>query len=384
MTEPKRTSRATIRSRVLRAGLSALLLAIAASAAAQDTAQKQTFYEAEVIIFAHQPGESDRTAERWRPVVAAPDFTDVAAFQQPILHSDGMIRQIPAGFRKLNADNGRLRSAADKLRSSDKYRVIRHLFWRQPPTEPAKALPLRVRAGDPMTLRVPTTGFERPKMRQLVDRQIEQLLAKGGDGEQQADGDEASEDDTSSEGGAQTAESASGEANSAESAQDPTGAGADTDLAAPATAQPGADTGLGVSGPSTPFGSGMFVPSRRETKVYPLDGTVTLAVSRYLHVYANFHYTATVDWQAEVRARRQDNMNGETNRDEPASSRPQAVARNLQGEAALSYPLHQKRRMRSATLHYLDHPVLGILVYVEPVERAPADAPSNASQPADE
>jgi len=350
-----------------------LLLAIAVGAAAQDTAEKQTFYEAEVIIFAHQAGESDRTAERWRPVVATPDFTDVAAFERPILHSDGMIRHIPAGFSELNADNGRLRSAAEMLRSSDKYRVIRHLFWRQPPTEPAKAIPLRVRAGEPMTLRVPTTGFERPQMRQLVDRRIEQLIAQGEDGDEQGGGEEPSEGD------------ASRASDGAASARQQKRTGVNRGLSAPAKAEPGKDTGLGASGPSTPFGSGMFVPSRRETKVYPLDGTVTLAVSRYLHVYASLHYTATVDWQARIRARSRDTAtdDGDGGGDGPANNPLPAVARNLQGEAVLSYPLQQKRRMRSATLHYLDHPVLAILVYVEPVERVPEDGTGNAAQPVD-
>ncbi len=46
------------------------------------------------------------------------------------------------------------------------------------------------------------------------------------------------------------------------------------------------------------------------------------------------------------------------------------VALGPDGRAMLSYPFVQHRRMRSGELHYLDHPVLGMLILVD---RAPEE-----------
>lgn len=62
-----------------------------------------------------------------------------------------------------------------------------------------------------------------------------------------------------------------------------------------------------------------------------VDGTLTLARSRYLHLHADLIYT------------------------DPAAGVPVA--------------LREVRRMRSGELHYLDHPRFGVLVQVTPAER---------------
>ena len=73
-----------------------------------------------------------------------------------------------------------------------------------------------------------------------------------------------------------------------------------------------------------------------QTRVYPLDGTITVALSRFLHIYTDLALTKT----------------GLSN-----------SGYNLQ-----SFILKSHRRMRSRVLHYIDHPKIGMLVLITPVE----------------
>lgn len=73
-----------------------------------------------------------------------------------------------------------------------------------------------------------------------------------------------------------------------------------------------------------------------------LDGTVTITLGRYLHVHTDLVY------------RRPD---------------PDSPATGADGSPILiNAPITHERRMRSGRLHYLDHPFLGILIKINPVE----------------
>lgn len=73
-----------------------------------------------------------------------------------------------------------------------------------------------------------------------------------------------------------------------------------------------------------------------------LQGFIKIILSRYLHIYADVQYTthAVVETSNEGMVYR--------------SIKPQI------------YRLKQTRKMRSNELHYLDHPKLGLLVYIHP------------------
>lgn len=77
-----------------------------------------------------------------------------------------------------------------------------------------------------------------------------------------------------------------------------------------------------------------------------VDGTVTLFVGRYLHVLTDLIY-------------RQPAMPRERNsKDEQIS----------ESNVLVDYTVRNSRKMRSTELHYLDHPLLGILVQITPIE----------------
>ena len=86
-----------------------------------------------------------------------------------------------------------------------------------------------------------------------------------------------------------------------------------------------------------------------------LDGLVTVSLSRYLHLETNLRYAIT--GLAQPQEIQQTYISSQQSEFLP-SEKPSVVV----------YHLQQKRRMRSKELHYIDHPVIGMLVYMTPVE----------------
>ncbi|MEM7208244.1 MAG: CsiV family protein [Pseudomonadota bacterium] len=71
-------------------------------------------------------------------------------------------------------------------------------------------------------------------------------------------------------------------------------------------------------------------------QLYPFDGTVTVSLGRYLHVHTNLAITRV---------------------------RNTSSANKLQ-----TFVMQSHRRMRSRTLHYIDHPIISMLVTITPYE----------------
>ncbi|MDX1335335.1 MAG: CsiV family protein [Gammaproteobacteria bacterium] len=77
-----------------------------------------------------------------------------------------------------------------------------------------------------------------------------------------------------------------------------------------------------------------------------LDGSVTLVLGRYLHIYTDLIFRKPVIVEQ---------LDEET----------QEITET---RALFDIPVQSHRRMRSRELHYLDHPMVGILIEVTPVE----------------
>lgn len=300
----------------------------------------ETRYDVEIVVI-EQQSSRDATEERWRPGITVPSFERAGTF------SGDTGNPLPDEFERLSTDDTRLGSALERLRSSSDYRVLRHLHWRQPALEPGASTPIRLRSGDPVAIEAPTDMIERPVPaadNESIDEKLEE-------GEGAVTGESVMEDNT-----------------------------LDGDAA-----------GIGESS-TLPGDAGelefMLAPHARATErvsVHPLDGTIELVVSRYLHIHADLYFTRSVDWDEALMARAatagaatdpsdRETSDGEAadNGEEAASmtaepTRP-AVARGPDDETMLSFPLRQSRRMRSGELHYLDHPLIGILVLVTPYE----------------
>ncbi|MEM8843769.1 MAG: CsiV family protein [Pseudomonadota bacterium] len=78
--------------------------------------------------------------------------------------------------------------------------------------------------------------------------------------------------------------------------------------------------------------------------VWELEGTLNVVITRYLHIYSDLVYRME-------------------------RSNPLYTNDALQPEQVLvDYEVNSHRRMRSGELHYIDHPIVGILVEATPIE----------------
>lgn len=79
--------------------------------------------------------------------------------------------------------------------------------------------------------------------------------------------------------------------------------------------------------------------------IYEVDGTVTLSLARFLHLHTELLYRRATD--------------------EPLGG---DHVWTLEGGQFAESLVSERRRMRSREVHYLDHPMMGVIVEVTPVE----------------
>ena len=115
---------------------------------------------------------------------------------------------------------------------------------------------------------------------------------------------------------------------------------------------------------------------QRTDDLYQLEGTISVGLGRYLHVGADFwYYEPELGAYTEIIAGDAEAVPVTI---DPLASDATASNTGAETEPALNYRtvlppgdfrmhLSEKRRMRSAELHYLDHPKLGVLVRIDPV-----------------
>lgn len=105
--------------------------------------------------------------------------------------------------------------------------------------------------------------------------------------------------------------------------------------------------------------------------MYELDGTITINRSRFLHIDANLWYTefTPLNQQGDAPISPTANqLSPEPLSPELRAKYPQVAnweATKGQYLKVHSHPLQQSRRMRSSTLHFIDHPRFGILIKIE-------------------
>ena len=107
-----------------------------------------------------------------------------------------------------------------------------------------------------------------------------------------------------------------------------------------------------------------------------ITGNLKVVLARYLHFYSQLEYQQH-NKQDDVLAK---TINGPTT-DKVVESNTQdgnmAKNQNIGFTQNNIYKMHNHRRMRSKELHYIDHPLVGILIQINPV---PAEDPSTLTQ----
>jgi len=316
-----------------------LALAVLLTAVVAPAAQAKTFYDVEVVIFENLAKGSGEH-ERWKPEVIVPRFDRATAFERGRIRGE-QLAPLPPGFQALPDSQAQLGSEVERLRKDDGYRVLRHMIWRQPALDQPAAVPVRVHWGQPMDLKVP---FDAYTATTAAEANVNPDWNSTAADKKDADKEQA-----------------------ATAGQQQQGTTGDGDAANGQTSSYDAYYGSSYGAFS---GGGMLEPRTRDVRVYPLDGSIELVVSRYLHVYTDLYFTRPVDWlQDNGQAADSGNAGGA-----PAATRENVaggataprVAHDQDGNTVLTYPFVQQRRMRSGELHYLDHPVLGMLIKVTP------------------
>lgn len=129
-----------------------------------------------------------------------------------------------------------------------------------------------------------------------------------------------------------------------------------------------------------------------------LSGSINLSVARYLHLNTNLWFTQfannygqeVAEWPTLPTPPNSEDMNKEVFKTNQKVNLwdNNSVSEN-EYDNILRTPfvpekvvlLQQKRRMRSKEIHYIDHPVVGILFYATPYELPSSLAPETATAP---
>lgn len=203
-------------------------------------------YAIEIIIFANKDG-LQQTAEQFSANHIIPVPSNGLALDA--LSNDTQWQPIPESDYILS-------NVAEKLKRSSKYRILKHIAWRQPAVDKKDTLPIMITAGRDFADLYPERAYKQVEF-----------------------SDTASQENYQDNG-----------------------------------------------------------------KVYELAGTINVAITRYIHVYSDLVYRLP-------------------------RSNPSYLDDALNREQVLvDYAVNSHRRMRSRELHYIDHPLVGILVEATPIE----------------
>lgn len=115
-------------------------------------------------------------------------------------------------------------------------------------------------------------------------------------------------------------------------------------------------------------------PSATTAAPHILDGTFTLREGRFLHVDVDLGYIKTVTVDASPPA-----TDTPPTTDAAAGTDTAAAASSTQTKQLL-VRMTQSRRIHSGELHYLDHPLFGVLFEVTPYDTGENDAETKQSQ----
>jgi hypothetical protein len=110
---------------------------------------------------------------------------------------------------------------------------------------------------------------------------------------------------------------------------------------------------------TTPDMPAVNLPAPRETTTITrsiLDGYLKIILSRYLHAEFNLVYKTGLPY------------NPVTSTIKPEATDEETDTTQTAGPVIVSYHLQQSRKMRSKEIHYIDHPVIGVVILAWPVE----------------
>ena len=231
---------------LLRRLIALLFLITISSAHAKD-------YAIEVILFANKTGLYD-TAEQFAFNQIIPAPSNGIALEDIDINLPE--EELPA-WRPVAEEEFILQDVASRLVQSGRYRILKHVAWRQPAVDKISAQPILVRAGRDFSDLFPERAYRSVEFSDTLTQQEQQNIT---------------------------------------------------------------------------------------SKVFELDGTLNIVIGRYIHLHTDLVYRLPRSNPTQLR----DAMNRD--------------------QILVDYAVKSHRRMRSRELHYIDHPLVGILVEATPIE----------------
>ena len=137
------------------------------------------------------------------------------------------------------------------------------------------------------------------------------------------------------------------------------------------TNEPESDTSQDTTSPQDQAGLGDGVQEQNVSKPIPeLDGTLQVYVQHYLYVQTELDLKEPTTQQVGLKDRPLDLEMGPEDTDSDVQlGHLEAVSPTKTVETFLKpYRMDQKRRMRSGETHYLDHPLMGMIIQVRKVK----------------
>ncbi len=293
------------------------------------------------------------------PELLAP-ITEPAVTDPPLLSFELLQSELP--FLPLQNSYSALNDEVTSIKRSRKYRLLKHITWRQPIFNEKQAVSVRILGGDDFAENFNADGTKIQKS--SID--YEELNTDSRVDEESTIADEFTPDDLIN---AQIKEALP---LNADNYFDP------IDLQDPLeTPEAPPETGFEEFAPAQPH-------------VWELDGVIRIHLRRYLHIKLDLEIKQLQQKlisteQFDNFTNNQDFLNSEVpesgfeinwesvdvSKENAFINPEQADADTLKVDYLQPYPLIQQRRVRSKEIHYFDNPILGVMVLITPYENLP-------------
>ncbi len=346
---------------------------------------KERWFQVEVIVFQHT-ALKDLRAEDWPEQTVHIDYSEVVDFLSPlprIINKRGSRESIPENlspeteipsksinplsfklkrselpFIPLNKSFNQMNEQLASIKRSRKYRLLRHMVWRQPGESKSKAAAVRILGGDDFAKTFHADG---EKIQAAVFSPLQNRFK------------EYSTDSLNTYStGAQRLNT-----------DDYFNALPEQNKLRP------------------PYNTGLEKFAKIQPHVWELDGFIKIHLRRYLHINLDLkikqiqdkfiiaeQFNSFVETETFLETEPEDsgisinwNEAGATEDSENSFiNEENLVEETIKVEYLQPYQLLQKRRVRSKEVHYFDHPVLGVMVLITPYDNKPEPAQEESEE----
>lgn len=326
-------------------------------------AENDDWYQIELIIF-RSLSETAINSEKWPDFLYPPSFDKSITLVEPTIEES----RVAVPYSLVPETQLQLTEIAKRVEISDQHQLIRHFAWIQPGNSQEETFAIQIREGETMLITPPPPE-------PVID------LEKIG---LESDSDSLYQNNNDNETYAPPSETtiSTNETNPALDGE-------------PEEISP--DKYSDTEGNDDQFSVSALPENSSYMIVNQLEGTIMVYRERYLHILTDLVYreprypeataysdsyekteTSTTSENDNDTSKYKDSVVSDETADEQVNSPSYTVS-------TIDIPVKNRRRMRSDELHYIDHPVIGVIIKAikyTPPEPEASDALNNTPQPA--